>query len=148
MRLSREVKYHSMHTPLKSRNPHRLTKTMDSVEILRKKRSTNEKSRRMKNLVGHNDSDSEDLNKELGESMSKIVSSVPVGKSFSKLKRRVTFDMFKDLEKSIQQGARRAADVTSGSDSLDKNEKQEEATSSGQDETSVGFKSLQNHPHK
>lgn len=63
VRLSREVKYHSMHTPLKSRNPHRLTKTMDSVEILRKKRSTNEKSRRMKNLIYSNDSDSEDLSK-------------------------------------------------------------------------------------
>jgi hypothetical protein len=34
-----------MHTPIKFRDPQRLTKTMDSVEILRKKRSTNEKLR-------------------------------------------------------------------------------------------------------
>lgn len=53
----------------------------------------------MKNLVGNTIySDSEDLREEVGDgSMSKIISSVPVGKTFSKLKRRVTFDMFKDL---------------------------------------------------
>ena len=40
-RLAKEVKHHSMHTPIRYRDPQRLTKTMDSVEILKKKKSTN-----------------------------------------------------------------------------------------------------------
>jgi len=35
-----------MHTPIKVRDPQRLTKAMDSVEILKRKRSTREKSRK------------------------------------------------------------------------------------------------------
>lgn len=31
VRVSREIKYHSMHTPVRVRDPQRLTKTMDSV---------------------------------------------------------------------------------------------------------------------
>lgn len=34
-----------MHTPIRVRDPQRLTKTMDSVEILKKKKSTREKSK-------------------------------------------------------------------------------------------------------
>lgn len=48
MRLSKEVKYHSMHTPQKTRDHLRLKKALDSVEIQRKKRSTNEKNRKGK----------------------------------------------------------------------------------------------------
>lgn len=69
----------------------RLTKTMDSVEILRRKRSTNQKSKRR----DHVDSDSDD---DYDWTKSKMVGSVPVGKSFSNLKRRVTFEMFKELK--------------------------------------------------
>lgn len=94
MRLSKEIKYHSMHTPLKGRDPQRLTKTMDSVEILRRKRSTNEKSKRR----NHADSDSDDEFDGFDRSRTKMVSSVPVGKSFSNLKRRVTFEMFRELK--------------------------------------------------
>lgn len=83
-----------MHTPHKSRDPMRLTKTMDSVEILRRKRSTNEKSKRR----NHVDSDSDDEYDGMDWTRSKMVASVPVGKSFSNLKRRVTFEMFKDLK--------------------------------------------------
>jgi hypothetical protein len=31
VKISKDVKYHSMHTPIKARDPQRLTKTMDSV---------------------------------------------------------------------------------------------------------------------
>lgn len=95
MRLSKEIKHHSMHTPHKSRDPQRLTKTMDSVEILRRKRSTNEKSKRRNHL----DSDSDDeFDGFVDSCRSKMVASVPVGKSFSNLKRRVTFEMFRELK--------------------------------------------------
>lgn len=57
MKLSKEVRYHSMHTPIKFRDPQRLTKTMDSVEILRKKRSTNEKRHRTNRGFDKYDSD-------------------------------------------------------------------------------------------
>lgn len=83
-----------MHTPLKGRDPQRLTKTMDSVEILRRKRSTNEKSKRR----NHADSDSDDEMDRFDKSRTMMVSSVPVGKSFSNLKRRVTFEMFRELK--------------------------------------------------
>ena len=72
----------------------RLTKTMDSVEILRRKRSTNEKSKRR----NHIDSDSDDEYNDMDWTKSKMVASVPVGKSFSNLKRRVTFEMFRELK--------------------------------------------------
>lgn len=64
-RLSKDYRNHTMHTPIRYRDPQRLTKTMDSVEILKKKKSTNEKSRKNgKNNKDHDVSDSELLDED------------------------------------------------------------------------------------
>jgi hypothetical protein len=78
-----------MHTPIRSRNHLRLVKTMDSVEILKKRRSTREKSKKNgKNAKEENESEKEE---NLQEDSSIKMTSMPVGKHFRNLKRRVTF---------------------------------------------------------
>jgi hypothetical protein len=94
--MSKDVKYHSMHTPIRVRDPQRLTKTMDSVEILKKKRSTREKSK--KNFKPFAEEIESKPDHEMNsESCSRMMVSLPVGKKFASVKRRVTFknDSFK-----------------------------------------------------
>ena len=40
-KLSKNNRSHTMHTPIRYRDPQRLTKTTDSVEYMKRKRSTN-----------------------------------------------------------------------------------------------------------
>lgn len=46
-----------MHTPIRVRDPQRLTKTMDSVEMLKKKRSTKQKNKKKGSEFDSDDSD-------------------------------------------------------------------------------------------
>ena len=75
VKLSREVKYHSMHTPIKRRDPQRLAKAMDSVEIMRKRKSTQSKRRR------HQDEDNTEGEEEK-EHEEEVLNSLPVGRKF------------------------------------------------------------------
>lgn len=82
----------SLQTPLKRHDPMRLTKTVDSVEMLKRKKSTIEKSKlKNKNMFQSEEEGQDEYNGEDSE-CDLTPHTVPVGKKFTDIKRRVTFD--------------------------------------------------------
>ena len=73
----------SMRTPITKRDPLRLTKTMNSIDMARKKRSTEV----------HKKPELEDSDDESESEDEKKMHTTPVGRQLSRLKSRVTFSI-------------------------------------------------------
>jgi hypothetical protein len=92
IKLSRNIRHHSMHTPLPNRDPMKLKNTKNSVELARMKKETREKMKKNGKLKEDYPDSDMDNNFIEDESRSMNVNSLPVGKQFEKRKqRRVTF---------------------------------------------------------